>query len=324
MPASCDLVHAVRSRLTGETPKEAERAIHDGPAVAHPLLGVPERMKTSTAVALSLGLLLGPPSAAIAPRAAAARRPRAPYRATAPGDHRGSRRPACPPRPATRLVAAPLAAPSAPPASGPPCRLGGTQRRGRRGRRDRRAARLLRARARGRSGRRALPRRHRQARIGLDPVGRPRGRNLRQHRRHARDAPRIDRGSSRRGSQDRGAIVHGTVIEDVEAPPAAAPPVPRHCGRAATASAKVHFALGLVGQFPPLDRSATPAAGADPRAARRAGAFEIVTDIRFGGDDSDASVGITSSSSRWAAATSRATPTSARSSAADSPGATST
>jgi hypothetical protein len=85
-----------------------------------------------------------------------------------------------------------------------------------------------------------------------------------------------------------GAIVHGTVIEDDA--PAAPPPEAPH--PPATPSAKVHFALGMVGQFPPLDRSATPAAGADLELHAELSSFEIVTDIRFGGDDSDGSVGI--------------------------------
>ncbi len=52
-------------------------------------------------------------------------------------------------------------------------------------------------------------------------------------------------------------------IEDIEAPtPAAlAPEVPK--AAAPSNSAKIHFALGMIGTFPPLDRSGTPAAGAD-------------------------------------------------------------
>ncbi len=85
------------------------------------------------------------------------------------------------------------------------------------------------------------------------------------------------------------AIVHGTVIED-DTPPAAPPPETLRSPPAP--SAKVHFALGMVGQFPPLDRSATPAAGADLELHAEMSSFEIVTDLRFGGDDSDGSVGI--------------------------------
>jgi hypothetical protein len=89
------------------------------------------------------------------------------------------------------------------------------------------------------------------------------------------------------------ALVHGTVIEDIDAtapsattsvePPRPPPP---------TSPAKVHFALGMIGQFPPLDRSATPAAGADLELHAELSTFEIVTSLRAGGDDSDRSVGI--------------------------------
>ena len=86
--------------------------------------------------------------------------------------------------------------------------------------------------------------------------------------------------------------MHGTVIEDIEAPApgSAAPPAPALT--AASSSAKVHFALGLIGQFPPLDRSATPAAGADLELHAELTPFAIVTSVRFGGDDSSGSVGI--------------------------------
>ena len=88
------------------------------------------------------------------------------------------------------------------------------------------------------------------------------------------------------------AIVHGTVIEDIEAPsPTAAPAVPK--AAAPSSAAKVHFALGMIGTFPPLDRSGTPAAGADLELHADWSTAEIVTDVRFGGDSSDRSVGIT-------------------------------
>jgi hypothetical protein len=87
------------------------------------------------------------------------------------------------------------------------------------------------------------------------------------------------------------AMVHGTVVEDIDAaaPGSATPPAPP---LPPSTSAKVHFALGLVGQFPPLDRSATPAAGADLELHAELSTFEIVTSLRFGGDDSSGSVGI--------------------------------
>lgn len=89
------------------------------------------------------------------------------------------------------------------------------------------------------------------------------------------------------------AIVHGTVVEDIEAPtPAAlAPEVPK--AAAPSNSAKIHFALGMIGTFPPLDRSGTPAAGADLELHAEWSTAEIVTDVRFGGSSSDRSVGIT-------------------------------
>jgi hypothetical protein len=88
------------------------------------------------------------------------------------------------------------------------------------------------------------------------------------------------------------ALVHGTVIEDIEAPSPANPPA-EPLRPAPSSPAKVHFALGMLGQFPPLDRSGTPAAGADLELHAELSTFEIVTSLRFGGDDSDRSVGIT-------------------------------
>ncbi len=88
------------------------------------------------------------------------------------------------------------------------------------------------------------------------------------------------------------AMVHGTVVEDIEAPPPnTAPDVPK--AAPPSTAPKVHFALGLLGTFPPLDRSGTPAAGADLELHAELSSFEIVTSVRFGGDSSDRSVGIT-------------------------------
>jgi hypothetical protein len=89
------------------------------------------------------------------------------------------------------------------------------------------------------------------------------------------------------------AIVHGTVVEDIDVTasggaPSQAPPL-----AAAPSGAKVHFALGLIGQFPPLDRSATPAAGADLELHAELSSFAIVTSLRFGSEDSTGSVGVT-------------------------------
>ena len=89
------------------------------------------------------------------------------------------------------------------------------------------------------------------------------------------------------------AIVHGTVIEDIEAPPPVVPTAPEVPRSPPPSQTRVHFALGMVGQFPPLDRSPTPAAGADLELHAEINSFEIVTDLRFGGDDSNNAVGVT-------------------------------
>jgi hypothetical protein len=57
-------------------------------------------------------------------------------------------------------------------------------------------------------------------------------------------------------------------------------------------ASKIHFALGLVGQFPPFDRSATPAPGIDLELHSELDPFEIVGNFRFGADSSDRSVGV--------------------------------
>jgi hypothetical protein len=87
------------------------------------------------------------------------------------------------------------------------------------------------------------------------------------------------------------AMVHGTVVEDIDLPAPGSAPLPPPPA-AASSSARVHFALGLIGQFPPLDRSATPAAGADLELHAELSSVAIVTDVRFGGEDSTGSVGI--------------------------------
>lgn len=87
------------------------------------------------------------------------------------------------------------------------------------------------------------------------------------------------------------ALVHNTSLQETETvnnivtddvrPPASKP-------------AKVHFALGLLGLLPPLDRSATPAPGVNLEIHAEANPFEIVGNFRFGGDSSDnQSVGLT-------------------------------
>jgi hypothetical protein len=87
------------------------------------------------------------------------------------------------------------------------------------------------------------------------------------------------------------ALVHNTSLQETETvnnivtddvrPPASKP-------------AKVHFALGLLGLLPPLDRSATPAPGVNLEVHAEANPFEIVGNFRFGGDPSDSqNVGLT-------------------------------
>jgi hypothetical protein len=87
------------------------------------------------------------------------------------------------------------------------------------------------------------------------------------------------------------ALVHGTVVDDIEAPlPSGKAPEPLR--PATSSSAKVRFALGMMGMFPPLDRSVAPAAGVDLELHADLGSLQIVTDVRLGGDDSDRTVGI--------------------------------
>jgi hypothetical protein len=247
-------------------------------------------MKTSTAVALSLALLVGPSTAS-----AQGNRP-APipndHPAQAQGDHPAPA-PAVSPAPTDDASSPPpLPRPPSPSVSGPPCRLAehsgvddadaGT------------VAQLV-CGALARAGAPADAR----YRVAIGKLGSvyilsvalegdtfgstadTREMRLASVEEVANVAPRIA-----------AAIVHGTVIEDIEAPaPNAAPEVPK--APPPGAAAKVHFALGLLGQFPPLDRSGTPAAGADLELHAEWSIAEIVTDVRFGGDSSDRSVGIT-------------------------------
>jgi hypothetical protein len=94
-----------------------------------------------------------------------------------------------------------------------------------------------------------------------------------------------------------GALVHGTVIEDTdsESSPTAPPAPPGALDLPPTPPpgvGRVHFALGLVAQFPPLDRSATPAPGVDFELHADMGSYQILGDFRFGGDSDDNSVGL--------------------------------
>jgi hypothetical protein len=92
------------------------------------------------------------------------------------------------------------------------------------------------------------------------------------------------------------AIVRGAVIEadhpapdDMPPPPSPAPAATP--GRVST-SPQIHFAVGLLGQFPPLDRSATPAPGASLEVHGEFPRVQVVGNFRFGADSSDRSVGL--------------------------------
>jgi hypothetical protein len=80
------------------------------------------------------------------------------------------------------------------------------------------------------------------------------------------------------------ALVHGIPLADVDSSRANANARP---------PSKVHFALGLVGQFPPLDRSATPAPGVDFELLVDLAPFEVLGNFRFGADSTDRTVGVT-------------------------------
>jgi hypothetical protein len=88
-----------------------------------------------------------------------------------------------------------------------------------------------------------------------------------------------------------GALVHGTSLKETETvnnivSDEARPPTSK--------PAKVHFALGLIGELPPFNRSATPAPGLNAEVHAEANPFEIVGNFRFGGDSSDSqNVGLT-------------------------------
>jgi hypothetical protein len=252
-------------------------------------------MKTTTAVALSFGLILGTVAAyAQGDRPATVGHPTA---ADAP-----SSPPPLPPVPSTPAPSPPApspAAPSSPPSalprapapSGPPCRL--AEHSGVEDADAATAAQVV-CTALARAGAPADAR----YRVGIGKLGSvfilsvvlegdtsESTADMREMRLASVEdvtgaAPRIA-----------AALLHGTVIEDIEAPPpGATPPAPPLT--AASSSARVHFALGLIGQFPPLDRSATPAAGADLELHADLSPFAIVTSVRFGGDDSTGSVGI--------------------------------
>lgn len=262
---------------------------HDSQAVAHPLLLCTNAMKTPTAVALSLALLLGSAGARAGDRAQGG--DASPSPPPLPSSAAPSATAPASPSPASSSPSLPPPLPLPPAPSGPPCRL--AEHSGVEDADAATAAQLV-CSALARAGA-PLQARYRVAlgKLGLslilsvtlegDTLGSTA--DMRELRLASIDevpgaAPKIA-----------GAIVHGTVIEDVDTAPPAAPP-PEAPRPPAASSARIHFALGMIGQFPPLDRSATPAAGADLELHAEMSSFEIVTDVRFGGDDSDGSVGI--------------------------------
>ena len=87
-----------------------------------------------------------------------------------------------------------------------------------------------------------------------------------------------------------GALVHGTSLKETET----VNNIISDEARTPTSKpAKVHFALGLIGSLPPFDCSATPAPGVSLEVHAETNPFEIVGNIRFGGDSSDGqSVGL--------------------------------
>jgi hypothetical protein len=80
-------------------------------------------------------------------------------------------------------------------------------------------------------------------------------------------------------------IVSGTPLDDAEIDALTASKAqPRQSGR-------FRFALGLVGQFPPFDRSVTPSPGVDLEVHSEFEDFQIVGAFRFGANSDDNGVG---------------------------------
>jgi hypothetical protein len=82
------------------------------------------------------------------------------------------------------------------------------------------------------------------------------------------------------------ALVNGTPVDDADVP---ASPADR---RLPSGGSRVHFAMGLDGQFPPFDRGATPAPGITLEVHSELEPFQIVGNVRFGGDSDDRSLGV--------------------------------
>ncbi|HEX3770679.1 MAG TPA: hypothetical protein VHV30_07445 [Polyangiaceae bacterium] len=80
-------------------------------------------------------------------------------------------------------------------------------------------------------------------------------------------------------------LVGETPLDDSEIAALTAKSVPR-------GGSRVHFALGFVGQFPPFDRSITPAPGIDLELHSELDAFQIVGAFRFGAESDDNDVGV--------------------------------
>ncbi len=77
------------------------------------------------------------------------------------------------------------------------------------------------------------------------------------------------------------AIVHGTAVEEAR--------TPHPAGRERDLT-KLHFALGILGQFPPFDRSASPVPGIDIECSTEVDPIEIVGGLRGGANSGKESV----------------------------------
>ena len=71
------------------------------------------------------------------------------------------------------------------------------------------------------------------------------------------------------------AIIHATAVEDMEIV---------HPVEPSPSPARVHVALGIIGQFPPLERSALPTPGVDAEVSVEADPIDLVAGIRGGAD----------------------------------------
>jgi hypothetical protein len=83
-------------------------------------------------------------------------------------------------------------------------------------------------------------------------------------------------------------LVHGTPLDEGEAPQS----LTDKRNSSPNAAKTIHFALGLIGQFPPFDQSATPAPGVNLELHSEIDPFEIVGNFRFGADSADTVLGL--------------------------------